>query len=42
MIVRAELIAIEVIALLLRWKLAVCKTWRLNVDLRKDASIREA
>jgi len=37
----AEPIAIEVIALLLRWKWAVCKTWRLNLSLRKDASIRE-
>jgi hypothetical protein len=38
----AELIAIEVIALLLRWKWAVCKPWRLNFNLRKEASIREA
>ena len=37
----AEPIAIEVIALLLRWKWAVYKTWRLHLNLRKDASTRE-
>src|SRR5258708_11500517 len=42
LIVRAELIPIEVIALLLRWIWAVYKTWRLNLNLRKDASIGEA
>jgi hypothetical protein len=41
LIVRAKLIPIEVIALLLRWKWAVYKTWRLNLNLRKNASIRE-
>ena len=39
---RAEPIAIEVIAVLLRWKRAVYKTWRLNLNLRKEASIGEA
>jgi len=39
---RAEPIAIEVIALLLRWKWAVYKTWRLHLNARKEASIREA
>jgi hypothetical protein len=42
LIVRAQLITLEVIALLLRWKWAVCKTWRRNLNLRKDASIRQA
>jgi len=42
LIVRAKLIAIEVIALLLWWKWAVYKTWSLNLNLRKDASFREA
>jgi hypothetical protein len=40
--VTTELIPIEVIALLLRWKWAVYKTWSLNLNLRKDASFREA
>ena len=42
MIMRAEPIAIEVIAALLRWKRAVYKTWRPNLNLRKEASIGEA
>jgi hypothetical protein len=42
LIVRAKLIPIEVIAQLLRWKWTVYKTWRLNLNLRKEASIGEA